>query len=179
MSGRDRKFVEVKGLDDLIKRLHDLNPKLEKALKKGLKESAQPVLQTARAKAQAIAYSGKLRPYQIAYKDSLSIASRQGGSLYVLKSTDPAAGVKEYAHVGATRLVGKSSRSSIQRKRKRARNKMGLTIDAPGLREVRVGVPRRANPPRVMIPAIQGNEWLVRSNIEVAMAKVLKEVENG
>ena len=174
--GREKEFIEIEGLDSLMNRLHVMNPKLEKALKKGLKEAAGPVLDSAKDKARHIAYRGrKLKDKdKISYMDSLSLAPRNSGLVYVLKSTDPAAGVKEYAHEGATRLVGPSSRSSTQKKRKR----MGLPL-GPGLREVKVGVPHRANPPRVMIPAVEGSADEARERIEAHVAKIIEEAANG
>lgn len=168
--------VEIKGLDRTINWLHHVHPKLEKALREGLKESMRPALDRARANAKRIEFRGN-RGYRdgkpkISYHDSLSIASRKRGTLYLLKSTDPAAPVKEFAHEGAKRLVGKSSRSSTQIKRMRA----GLEL-APGLRAVAVGVPHRANAPRVMIPAVDDSKDEVKSRVEECMARVLGEAD--
>ena len=140
---------------------------MQRALKKGLKESMDPVLQKARANGRYIQDDGT-------YAESLSIASRSGGAQYILKSTDVAAGVKEFAKPGATRLVGKGSRSSTQRARKYAGQGLG-----PGLRAVRVGVPHRANKPRVMIPAVEDSAKEVEDRVDKCLAEVLKEVENG
>lgn len=159
--------VEIKGLDSLIKRFDAADPKLKRALIQSIKESAQPVLKRARANAERIADDGT-------YMSSLSIASRKGGTEYVLKSTDVAAGVKEFAKPGATRMVGKSSKSSTQRARRRA----GMAV-APTIRFVRVGVPRRANPPRVMVRAVVDSRGEIVENITQAMVKALDEVANG
>lgn len=159
--------VEIKGLDSLIKRFGAADPKLKRALIQSIKESAQPVLKRARSNAERIADDGT-------YMSSLSIASRKGGTEYVLKSTDVAAGVKEFAKPGATRMVGKSSKSSTQRARRRA----GMAV-APTIRFVRVGVPRRANPPRVMVRAVVDSRGEIVENVTQAMAKALDEVANG
>ena len=159
--------VQVEGLDSLLRWMKESDPKMQKALRKGLKESMEPVLQKARANGRYIQDDGT-------YAESLSIASRASGAQYVLKSTDVAAGVKEFAKPGATRLVGKGARSSTQRARKYA----GQSL-APGLRAVRVGVPHRANKPRVMIPAVEGSAQEVEDRIDKCLADVLKEVENG
>ncbi len=159
--------VQVEGLDSLHRWLKSADPKLDKAMRRGLKESMGPVLKQARANGRYIQDDGT-------YAESLSTASRKGGVQYVLKSTDPAAGVKEFAKPGATRLVGKSAKSSTQRARKRA----GMPL-ADGLREVRVGVPRRANPPRVMIPAVHDSADEVVTRIDERLARVLEEVEHG
>jgi len=140
--------VEVKGLDDLINWLKTADPKMLRAMKKGLKESTQPVLKKARANADAIRDAGT-------YRDSLSIASRKSGAEYILKTDDPAAGVKEFAHLGAYYRTGKYANRR------------------------KVGVPRRANPPRVMVPAVQDSADEVRRRIDECLAEVLKEVEHG
>ena len=159
--------ARIEGLDSLSRWLKESNPKLKKALVRGLKEAMSPVLQKARANGRFIQDDGT-------YAESLSVASRAAGAQYVLKSTDPAAGVKEFARPGATRLAGKGAKSSTQRARKRAGEQL-----APGLRAVRVGVPHRANPPRVMISAVEGSTQEVVDRIDKAMADVLREVENG
>jgi len=156
-------FGEVKGLDELVNWIRHVDPKLERAMKKGLKDATKPVLQKARANAHFIADDGT-------YANSLSLGTRKGGTEYVMKSTDVAAGVKEFAKPGALRLVGKSSRSSTQRARARA----GLAL-GPGTRAVRVGVPRRANPPRVMVPALDDSADEVKRRIDEQLAKVLDE----
>lgn len=159
--------VQVEGLDSLMRWAKDANPNLQKAARRGLKEAMKPVLEHARAWARYIQDDGT-------YAESLSIGSRANGAQYVLKSTDVAAGVKEFAKPGAVRLVGKGARSSTQRARLRA----GLAI-GPGLRTVRVGVPHRANPPRVMIHAVEQGQGEIVDRIDECLEKVLKEAENG
>ena len=159
--------LKIEGLDSLNRWLKEADPKLKRALQKGLKDAMSPVLNQARANARYIQDDGT-------YAESLSIASRSSGSQYVLKSTDVAAGVKEFAKPGAMRLVGKSSRSSTQRARFRA----GLGL-APGLRAVRVGVPHRANPPRVMVKAVESSTQNIMDRIDSRIDELLKEVERG
>ena len=137
--------VEVKGLDDLINWIKHADPKLEKAMKKGLKEATEPVLKRARANANAIQDDATFR-------DSLSIASRKSGAQYVLKSDDVAAGVKEFAREGAV------YRRNANR---------------------RVGVPHRANQPRVMVPAVEESADEVRDRIDACLAAVLDEAGNN
>jgi len=179
--------VEIKGLDNTLNWLSHADGDLEKALKEGLKEAAAPVLRRARANAHYIQDDGT-------YAASLSLSSRRNGALYVIKSNDPAAGVKEFAHEGATRLVGPGAKSSTQRARKRAglplgtssrrskivreREKAGLE---PGyeMRVVKVGVPHRANPPRVMLKALDESRNEVAAMMEKRIADVLKEASNG
>lgn len=148
--------VRVKGLEVLLRGLAQANPKLQKALKKALKEAASPVLDRARANARRISDDGT-------YESSLSIASRKNGAMYVLKTDDPAAPVKEFAHIGAKTISSKGTDLA----NKRLRMKSG------------VGVPRRAYAPRVMVPAINDSAEEVKDRIDEAMAKVMEKVANG
>lgn len=151
--------VEIEGLDETLNWLKNCHPKLEKALKRGLREAMQPVLKKARANASKIADIDGF------YRDSLSVASRKGGVEWILKSTDPAAGVKEYAFPGAT--VVRSRTNS-----KRSRTMLAM--------HSRIGVPK-GMPPRVMLPAVNDSETEVANRIDAALAEVLNEVggDNG
>ena len=156
--------IQIDGLDSLMRWLKDSNPKLQKALRKGLKEAAQPVLQKARANAKRIhSESNKSRYGLPAMQDSLSIASRRGGLVYVLKSDDPAAPVKEFAHYTAKTISSKGT--------PRANARLAMRSG--------VGVPRRANQPRVMVPAVNDSVDEVKDRIDACLAEVLKEVEHG
>lgn len=150
--------VHVKGLKSILTWLKTADPKLEKAMKKALKESGTPVLQKARANASSIADDGTLQ-------SSLALGTKSGKGTFqvVLKSSDPAAGVKEFAHLGA-RYTPKSSD-----KRQNAR-KMG---------SFPVGVPRRAYAPRVMVPAVNDSSNEVQALMEAAIDAVLKEAGRG
>lgn len=149
--------VRVEGLDSLLRWMKTANPKLEKALRRGLKEAMSPVLDKARANARRIQDDGT-------YADSLSISSRKSGAQYVLKSTDPNAGVKEFARPGAVMV---KSRANTERSR--------MMVAA----HAKVGVPHRAHQPRVMVPAVADSAKEVKSRIEERLAEVLKEVEHG
>jgi hypothetical protein len=149
--------VRVDGLDSLMRWLKDSNPKMHKALRQGLKEAASPVLRAARANARRIQDDGT-------YAGSLSIASRKNGAQYVLKSTDPNAGVKEFAREGAVMVKSRAGTERSQR----------MVAE-----HARVGVPHRANAPRVMVPAIADSADDVRNRIEERIAEALKEVEHG
>lgn len=140
--------VEVKGLAETLNWLQHVDPKLEKAIRRGLKEATEPVLRKARANASRIADDGT-------FAGSMSIASRASGAQYVLKSTDVAAGVKEFAKPGATRRSG------------------------PGRGITRVGVPRRANKPRAMVKAVEDSADEVKERIEQRLADVLDEVNSS
>lgn len=149
--------VQVEGLDSLLRWMKESDPKMQKALRKGLKESMEPVLQKARANGRYIQDDGT-------YAESLSIASRAGGAQYVLKSTDPQAGVKELANPGAVMVT---NRAKTERSTRMVAN------------HAKVGVPHRANKPRVMIPAVESSAKEVEDRIDKCLADVLKEVENG
>lgn len=146
--------VEIKGLDETLNWLKHVDPKLERAMKKGLKQAMEPALKRARANAE------KIRDINGFYAGSLSVASRKGGVEWVLKSDDPASGVKEYAKPGAVVV------------RSRTNSKRSRTMLALGSR---IGVPQGL-PPRVMIPAVEDSESDVRECIDAAMAEVLNEV---
>ena len=149
--------VRIDGLDSLLRWMKEANPKLQKAFKKGLKEAMNPVLEKARANAKRIQDDGT-------YAESLAVASRKSGAQYVLKSTDPNAGVKEFAHQGAVMV---RSRTNTERSKRMV------------AAHARVGVPHRANQPRVMVPAVADSAKEVQNRIEERLAEVLKEVENG
>ncbi|MBQ9041587.1 MAG: hypothetical protein IJ111_02100 [Eggerthellaceae bacterium] len=152
-----RATIQIEGLEVLVKGLKLANPKMLKALKKSLKEACQPVLKKARANAHVIADDGT-------YAESISLATRKAGLQYHLKSTDPAAGVKEYALPGAVTI---RSRTNSELSRTRLRMRSG------------VGVPHRANAPRAMLPAVESEADEVRAAIEAALEKTLQEVAHG
>ncbi len=145
-------YIFIDGLEELITFLKSADPKLKRGVQKSLKEAMSPVLTKARANASAIADDGT-------YSSSLSVASRRGGMSYVLKSTDPAAGVKEFARRGAT------YRPKSTDKRRNARK----------MRSFPVGVPRRANAPRVMVRAVEDSTDEILNRIDSALEQVLEE----
>lgn len=145
--------VSIDGLDSLMRFLKDSDPQLRKALQKGLKDAAQPVLTRARANAQRIADDGT-------YANSLSIRSRSNGNV-LLRSNDEAAGVKEFAHRGATYKPKSSD------KRRNARK----------MRSFPVGVPKRANQPRVMVPAVNDSIEEVKTRIDAQLEMVLRRAD--
>lgn len=144
-------FVQVQGLDTLMRFLKDSDPKMRKALQDGLKDAAQPVLTRARANARAIADDGT-------YANSLSLRSGTGTKRAVLlRSSDVAAPVKEFAHPGATYVPKPTDKRHNARK----------------MKSFPVGVPHRANAPRVMVPAVNDSVGEVRSRIEAKLEEVL------
>lgn len=143
--------VHIEGLRSLLRFLDHADEQLAAALRDGLRQSAQPVLSRARARAQAIQDDGT-------FAASLSIASRKKGSQWVLKSRDPQAGVKEFARHGAITRTSKGT--PLANARLRARSG--------------VGVPLRANAPRAMVPAVNESAPEVASSVERALAAVLE-----
>lgn len=156
INGGSNQYVHIEGLESLMRFLRNADPKLKKAMQKGLKEAVSPVLERARSKAWSIADDGT-------YASSLSIASRKNGVEYVLKSTDVAAGVKEFARPGA-RYKPKSTD-----RRRNARNMSSFPV----------GVPHRANKPRAMVPAVEESQQEVIDRISVFLERALEEAHNG
>lgn len=147
--------IQIDGLDRLMKFLKESEPLIQQAMKDGLKEAVQPVLKSAKSKAQTIADDGT-------FAASLTVASRKNGANWVLKSTDPTAGVKEFARLGAKTITSKGTKLADARLAKRSG----------------VGVPMRAYAPRAMVPAVNENTDLVKERIDAAIARVL-ESRNG
>lgn len=148
--------IQVDGLDRLMKFLKTANSELYKAARKGLRDAASnPVLSDAKRRANAIADDGT-------YAGSLTVSSRANGATWLLKSDDPAAPVKEFAHLGARTISTKGTKLANARFRKRSG----------------VGVPRRAYAPRAMVPAVNDNSEKVKSRIDAELAKIMERA-NG
>lgn len=145
--------VSIDGLDTLMRFLKDSDPQMRKALQKGLKEAAQPVLSKARANAQRIADDGT-------FAGSLSIRAYANGSIR-LRSDDEAAPVKEFARRGARTISSKGT----PRANARLRMHSG------------VGVPTRANQPRVMVPAVNDSVDAVKERIDAKLEQVLRRAD--
>lgn len=141
--------VSMPGFDYLMRFLKDADPKMRKALQAGLKDAAQPVLTKARANARKIADDGT-------FAASMSIRAYSNGSIR-LRSNDAAAGVKEFANIGAKTVSSKGTQLADARLRKGSG----------------VGVPRRANPPRAMVPAVNDSVEEVKSRIDARLEQVL------
>lgn len=146
--------IQVEGLNTLMRFLKQADPLLRKAIQRGLEEASQPILTKARANARAIADDGT-------FASSLTIVAGTTGKVS-LRSTDEAAGVKEFAKRGA-RYKPKPTD-----KRRNARKMTSFPV----------GVPKRANPPRVMIPAVDGSIEEVKDRIDAKLEEVL-EGANG
>lgn len=146
--GGGQHYVQVDGLAALMEWTKQANPELNRAMKRALRDEMQPVLQKAKGYAGRIADDGT-------FQASLTISQRSNGTKWFLRSTDPAAGVKEFARPGAKRAIR----------------------TAAGVRTVRVGVPHKAVNPRVMVPAIEHSEAEIMAAIDERMAEVMDKVE--
>lgn len=144
--------VHVDGLDACLRYFEKVNPELEKVVKDELKEAAQPVLTAARANAQGIAATGH-------FASSMSLRVYKRGQVR-LRSNDPAAGVIEFAKIGAKTLTSKGTPLANKR----------LALQSG------VGVPRRANPPRAMYKAINEHIDAVARDIDDRLERVLNRV---
>lgn len=143
--------IHIDGLSTLMRYLDKTGSDLGSTIMEGLEKAASPVLSSARANAHRIADDGT-------FANSLSIQKRKAKVQILLKSKDPAAAVKEFAKRGAKTVSSKGTKLADTRLAMRSG----------------VGVPRRANAPRVMIPAINDNHELVKTRIEQELAKLLE-----
>ena len=89
--------IEVRGLDETIVALGAIDRELPSELRKGLREDARPLLQSARGYASGLGGTGS-------YASSLSMRTVRSGVRIV--SGDPGAGTIEFALPGAFALTG-------------------------------------------------------------------------
>lgn len=117
--------VRIHNLDETIKALNEVSARLAKDLKSAIRDIAKPTLQKARGYAHVGAHSTG------AYAKSLALRTHAKGVKFV--STDPGAGVIEYANPGALILRGERAGR-------------------------RAGVPHGSAPPRALLRAILEDE---------------------
>lgn len=141
--------INIEGLDDLLKWFAKVNPELEKAVKDGLKEAAQPILTAARANASAIRDDGT-------FAASMRLTATKRGQVR-LRSSDEAAGVKEFAKRGAVTLTSKGTPLASARLAKKSG----------------VGVPS-GQPPRAMYKAINANIETVEERMAETLDRILR-----
>ena len=123
--------VEVINLDETIRALRKVDKGMASKLKSEIRSLAKPTLAKARQFARGIGSSPSGK-----YAGSLSLRTNANGVAWV--SSDPAAGVKEFANPGAIILSG-------PRKGKRA------------------GVPQGSTPPRALLKAVlEDQDKLIR-----------------
>ena len=89
--------IGVKGLGEAVESLKRIDGKLASELKRGIKEDARPVLESARGYARALGGSGD-------YAASMAMRAIRDGVR--IKSSDPGAGTIEFANRGAFYLSG-------------------------------------------------------------------------
>lgn len=135
--------VHVDGLRDIIRVLDSGDAQSAKIAYREIGAAGARVVRSARAHATSIADDGT-------FASAMRIRKRANG--FVLNNSDPAAGVKEFAKLGARTISSKGSSLANARLRKRSG----------------VGVPRRAHKPRAMVPAV--NENIAHTEQRVAAA---------
>lgn len=118
--------IEVRGLDETIRQLNELDRRLGSELKGEIREIAQPTLSKAKG------FAGGVGSFPTGtYAASLSLKTYANGVKFV--SSDPGAGVIEFANPGALILTG------VRAGR-------------------RAGVPVGSAPPRALLRAILDDE---------------------
>lgn len=130
--------VRITNLDETIKALNEVNKSMAKDLKSAIRDIAKPTLIKARSYAHVGAHSTGH------YASSLALHTLQNGVKFV--STDPGAGVIEYANPGALILTG-------TRAGKRA------------------GVPHGSYPPRALLKAILEDENYIVQQVSQEVEK--------
>lgn len=143
-------YINIDGLDSVMRYLNSVDQELAKMLRDELKDAAQPVLDAARANARTFAASGD-------FMNSLSLRAYKNGAVR-LKSSDPAAGVIEFAKWGAVTITSKGT----PRANARLAKKSG------------VGVPWGSRPPRAMYKAINEKSEEVKRQMDVRIERVLE-----
>ena len=136
--------VEVINLEETIKALRSVDKGGASMLLSEIRKLAKPTLAKAKGYAGSIGVSNTGR-----YAGSLSLKTRGSGVAWI--STDPAAGVKEFANPGALILTG-------PRAGKRA------------------GVPLGSNPPRALLKAVLEDQESLIQGLNRAVEKYVDEV---
>lgn len=129
--------VEIRGLAETIDALGRLDPLLRERVEDRIREAARPTLSKAKGYAAGL---GTLPSGH--YAASLSLRKRRSGVVFA--SSDPGAGVIEFANPGALILAG-------PRKGRRA------------------GVPHGSQPPRALLRAILDDEEQILQSINEAV----------
>lgn len=135
--------VEVINLEETIKALRSVDKGAASMLLSEIRKLAKPTLAKARGYAGSLGANGTGR-----YAGSLSLKTRGSGVAWV--STDPAAGVKEFANPGAVVLTG-------PRAGKRA------------------GVPLGSNPPRALLKAVLEDQEKLIQDLNKAVDRYVGE----
>ena len=156
-SGPSGSFVvSLDGFRELSRFFATSDPKMRTAMREGLRDSGQPVLQRARANALSLGGKGK-------FAASLGVRAYSNGTLNLVSAGDDAAPVKEYAHLGARTITSQGTPLANARLRLHSG----------------VGVPRARTQPRVMIPAANDSVDEVCDHITRRLEEVLGGATNG
>lgn len=133
-------LVRLLGYPELMRTLALFDERAPKVVRDSLRQAGRKVKSDAQAQASSWARTG-------AFRASIGISNTQRG--LKIRSTDPAAGVLEYAHAGATTLSGR-----------------------------RVGTPKGA-PNKAITLAVERNEQYVLGELDRALAEVLEMVRGA
>lgn len=90
--------IEVRGIAETINALKSIDRELASEIKRGIKEDARPILDSAKNYARALGGSGD-------YAGSMAMRTIKDGVR--IQASDPGAGVIEFAHQGASYLKGR------------------------------------------------------------------------
>ena len=141
-------YAEVHGLDEIVRNFRLVNQEGDRIVTSAIADSGNIVLASAMAKASSFSASG-------AFRSTLSIKKVRNG--ITLSSNDKAAGVIEFANLGA-----------------RTRTSKGTKIaDARLAKGSGVGVPRGASNPRSMVPSVNENTLRVQNKVADALERAL------
>lgn len=135
--------VEIDNLDEVVANLSAIAPRLARELKGEIRDVARPTLQKARSYASGL---GSVRTG--AYASSLSMRDYRTG--VKLASSDPGAGVIEFANPGALILTGPRAGR-------------------------RAGVPHGSMPPRALIKAVIEDEESIVQHVNDAVQRICDE----
>lgn len=131
--------IEVQNLDETIAALNEFDRRAAKELKSRIRQIAKPTLTKARTYAHVGSNSTG------AYARSLSLQTWKNGVKFI--SSDPGAGVIEFANPGA------------------------LILDGPRAGR-RAGVPHGSNPPRALLKAILEDEESIIEQVNDAVEEL-------
>lgn len=135
--------IEVNNLEEVLANLKAIAPRLQRELKGEIREVARPTFNKARSYASGLGSNPTG-----AYAHSLSMRTNDRGVRIV--STDPGAGVIEFANPGALILIGERAGR-------------------------RAPVPHGSNPPRAMVRAIVEDEESIVEGINDAVQRICDE----
>lgn len=133
-------LLRLLGYTELMRTLAAFDQRAPKVVRDSLRQAGRKVKDDATAQAASWARTG-------AFRASIGLSNTQRG--LKIKSTDPAAGVLEYAHAGATTLSGR-----------------------------RVGTPAGA-PNKAITLAVERNEQYVLGELDRALSEALEIVRGA